>query len=103
MLFAGFSLNDSNFWRIVDDVRQALARGHETHVKKKFGTAVSVPMSYRSLLLYYCSQLALTKSPFTDILWGEDLSILPMTNKEDTGLSSFDRASSARTFEIFLD
>jgi hypothetical protein len=84
MLFVGFSLDDDNFRRIVDDVRRA------TRPRTSRGPLGSV--------------VALFENPFVEQLWGEDLTFVQLEERE---LPEVDReraiAVAARRFELFLD
>lgn len=78
MLFVGFSLQDENFHRIIDAVRRALS--HSDLHGEAFGTS-----------------LFLARERFMNVLWKDDLKVVPMT-EEGTSVSE-----SARVLEIFLD
>lgn len=74
MLFVGFSLQDENFLRIVDDVRRALPRGGS------FGTA----------LLLHCD-------PILQELWEGELELVSLGSSEEP------LERTARQLEIWLD
>jgi hypothetical protein len=83
MLFAGFSLDDPNFHRIVDDVRKAVhpvGGGAECSSREPFGTA-----------------LLLQPDRMRQQLWRDDLAFCAV--HDDAG----DVARAARAFEIALD
>ncbi|GMU53952.1 MAG: SIR2 family protein [Candidatus Xenobia bacterium] len=76
MLFVGFSLNDDNFLRIVDDVRRALRREEE----QPFGTA-----------------LLLTCDPMLRELWEGELDLVSLSEDLES------EECAPRRLEIFLD
>lgn len=84
MLFVGFSMNDDNFHRIIDDVRKARlttdpdADGQST----RFGAS-----------------LGLRHDPIFERLWGSDLEQVSVEDPEVPGVDS----PAARRLEIFLD
>lgn len=84
MLFVGFSLEDDNFRRIVDAVRQALTSAD----RDELGTVVS-----------------LFGSPLMEQIWGDDLQWVPLDPSPAPSGDGFSLALSerAREFEIFLD
>jgi hypothetical protein len=81
MLFVGFSLDDENFRRIVDDVRRALAGAP----RARLGSVV-----------------ALFSDPLVEQLWGDDLQWLALAPGPRTSDPAA-VAGAARRFEIFLD
>lgn len=80
MLFVGFSLDDDNFHRIVDDVRKVVWAGGD----EPFGTSI-----------------VLTRRPFLAQLWEGEIEMIPVASG---GLGpSSGLAEAARLAEIFLD
>ncbi len=68
MLFAGFSLKDTNFHIIADEVRQAL----RSQTPARNG---SPPV--------FGSALQLTRNPLTEMLWSRDLQLISMINHSE--------------------
>lgn len=83
MLFVGFSMNDDNFHRIVDDVRKA--RGRER--------------SDASRSEHIGTTLMLRRDPIFETLWGNDLQQASLEAPEKPG----NDAAAARRLEVFLD
>jgi hypothetical protein len=84
MLFVGFSLDDENFRRIVDDVRRALAGAP----RERLGSVV-----------------ALFSNPLVEQLWGDDLQWLALEpgSRPPADAERAAVAAAARRFELFLD
>lgn len=91
MLFVGFSMNDDNFHRIIDDVRKARvhssdrsesARGGAWGTSQRFGAS-----------------LGLRRDPVFERLWGQDLQQISVEAPQHLG----EDAPAARRLEIFLD
>jgi len=96
MLFVGFSMNDDNFHRIIDDVRKArvhaplseqarLARDENSpamHGSRRFGAS-----------------LGLRDDPVFERLWGQDLKQISVEDRNCPGAED----PAARRLEIFLD
>lgn len=79
MLFVGFSMNDDNFHRIVDDVRQAV-RGERS----------TVDGDLRS------TTLSIEQNPFFDGLWSGEIDRVDLS-------SPLGQREGARMVEVFLD
>ncbi|MFN3200683.1 MAG: SIR2 family protein [Bradymonadia bacterium] len=87
MLFLGFSLEDDNFLRIVDAVRQA-ARGQlPGEGQRQEGPSVHLGTA-----------VMLSRDPLLEALWQGEMDWLDMSAGEPVGI-----AESARRFELFLD
>lgn len=82
MLFVGFSMNDDNFHRIVDDVRRAV-RGEQAPTGDE---ARGAPLA---------TTLSIEDNPFFEELWSDDI------RRVDLHSDSTD--ASARLCDIFLD
>ncbi len=81
MLFVGFSMNDDNFHRIVDDVRRAV-RGEYADTDQPSGTPLATTLSIEN-------------NPFFEELWSDDI--------RRVDLHAGDTLASARLCDIFLD
>ena len=81
VLFAGFSLNDDNFHRIVDAVRRLRDTDRPA---ERFGTVLS-----------------LGHAGLAEVLWEDDLHRVRMDDRREGGAFPFGEA--ARRLEIFLD
>ena len=81
VLFAGFSLTDDNFHRIVDAVRRLRGDGRTGH----FGTA-----------------LALGSGGLGEALWEQDIRRVRMAEQKES-TPGFPFAAAARQLEVFLD
>ena len=84
MLFVGFSMNDDNFHRIIDDVRKA---------------RLSAPTGDDSHPEQFGASLGLRYDPIFERLWGSDLQQVSVEDPEIPGVD----APAARRLEIFLD
>lgn len=82
VLFAGFSLADDNFHRIVDSVRRLRGEGRPAG---PFGTA-----------------LALGAGGLAEVLWEQDVRRVRMADQPESG-TGFPAAAAARLLEVFLD
>ena len=80
MLFAGFSLQDEHFHRLVHDVRNAIGAARRQGTPTGFGTA-----------------LILRPEPFLRELWATDLEVLALEADDDSPRTG------ARQLEIVLD
>lgn len=81
VLFAGFSLTDDNFHRIVDAVRQVRGDGGTV----QFGTA-----------------LTLGAGGLAEVLWDRDVRRVRMSEEKES-TPGFSAAEAARRVEVFLD
>lgn len=84
MLFVGFSLDDDNFHRIVDDVRRALRGPGAVGEVEHFGTS-----------------LHLVSDPMLERLWLGDLEMRSFSEPSAEG--TIPSAEAARQLEVFLD
>jgi len=89
MLFVGFSLNDDNFHKIIDEVRRSVRKSEgstsENETVNRFGT-----------------QLSLSENSITKILWAQDVDVISMA-ETDAPTTERERKRQARILEIFLD
>ena len=83
VLFAGFSLSDDNFHRVVDAVRRL--RGEGGRPPGHFGTALS-----------------LGSGGLAELLWEQDVRRVRMTDTPEAA-PGFPAADAARRLEVFLD
>lgn len=93
MLFVGFSMNDDNFHRIIDDVRKArvraaLSSGVDTDI-----AAIHAPHER------FGASLGLRNDPVFEQLWGQDLHQISVEEPNAPGQDP----PAARRLEIFLD
>lgn len=93
MLFVGFSMNDDNFHRIIDDVRKARVRTSLTTTPQQDAIAVHAPHER------FGASLGLRNDPVFQQLWGQDLQQISV---EDPCARGQDPPA-ARRLEIFLD
>jgi len=93
MLFVGFSMNDDNFHRIIDDVRKARVRTSLTTTRHEDIAAVHTPHER------FGASLGLRNDPVFEQLWGQDLQQISV---EDPAAPGQDPPA-ARRLEIFLD
>lgn len=96
MLFIGFSMNDDNFHRIIDDVRKARVHAplSEQAIPHEGETSITNPSSRR-----FGASLGLRNDPVFERLWGQDLKQISVEDPDCTGVD----APAARRMEIFLD
>jgi len=104
MLFVGFSLTDDNFHRIIDEVRRSVRTGITDDQNSPRGDSQTPtsPLKYAPTFQErrFGTQLVLTETPVTTLLWDEDVYVVAMTG-EDSPPS--EQRNAARKFDIFLD
>ena len=88
MLFVGFSMDDDNFHRIADSVRQVVRPG---------GAAAGAGGGA------FGTMLRLGRNRLVEELWSGDLVPVCMADAPEAVMAPADRAAAARTLEIFLD
>lgn len=94
MLFLGFSLEDDNFLRIVDAVRQA-TRG-------QLSGAAATPAASSASSVHLGTAVMLRRDPLLEVLWRYEMDWVDLADEAHGGpLPSI--ARSARRFELFLD
>ncbi|MFT6397136.1 MAG: hypothetical protein ACJAYU_001882 [Bradymonadia bacterium] len=82
MLFVGFSLNDDNFHRIVDDVRRAVRGEYAQEGAQRKGSPLATTLSIED-------------NPFFEELWSDDI--------RRVDLHAGSTLASARLCDVFLD
>lgn len=93
MLFVGFSMNDDNFHRIIDDVRKARVRTSFSSGPDEDIEAAHAPHQR------FGASLGLRNDPVFEQLWGQDLKQISVEDATEPGADP----PAARRLEIFLD
>lgn len=93
MLFVGFSMNDDNFHRIIDDVRKARVRATPSS-----GVDADIAANHSPHKRFGAS-LGLRNDPVFEQLWGQDLYQISVEEPHAPGQDP----PAARRLEIFLD
>lgn len=98
MLFVGFSMNDDNFHRIIDDVRKARIQPTLPpldNAEPPTNTSPPAPKTAKK----FGATLGLRYDPIFELLWGQDLRQISVEDPLQPGTD----APAARRLEVFLD